>query len=78
MCKFESETASGFDIAVDAIQRYAEDSPPVIKARWTAEKEERLTRAVRKAKEIYPDAIGMYSPKALYSISDSPREPETT
>ena len=53
MCKFENESAPGFDLVMDGIQRYAEDAPPKIRDRWTSERSERHTRAVRKAKENF-------------------------
>ena len=59
MCKFENADSSGFDLIVDAIQRYSEQAPVMVKQRWIAEKQERLTQKLRKAKELVPGAIGM-------------------
>lgn len=53
MCKFENENSPGFDLVVDGIQRYAEDAPTTITARWTSEREERMTNKIRKAKEMF-------------------------
>ena len=54
MCKFESESSPGFDLIVDAIQRYAESSPITISARWASEREQSKTQRIRKAKELFP------------------------
>ncbi|MCJ1462043.1 hypothetical protein MMC07_000643 [Pseudocyphellaria aurata] len=44
MCKFEDDKAPGFEIVVDAIQRYAEQAPDIIPGRWEAEKREHRGR----------------------------------
>ena len=58
MCKFDNDSAPGFDLVVDGIQRYSDDAPAIIRNRWVMEKRERLSRAVRKAKENYPAVLG--------------------
>lgn len=58
MCKFDSPAAPGFDLVIDGIQRYSDQAPKIIRNRWVMEKQERLTRAVRKAKENYPVILG--------------------
>lgn len=37
MSKFESDSAPGFDLVAEAIQRYASEAPDTIFRRWTAE-----------------------------------------
>ena len=54
MCKFDSDTAPGFEKVTEVIQRYAEDSPDIIKSRWKSEREERTTQRIQKAQEIFP------------------------
>ncbi len=44
MCKFEDDSAPGFDLVVGAIQRYAADAPSAIAQRWKTEKEDFLMR----------------------------------
>lgn len=44
MCKFENDSAPGFDLVVDGIQRYADQAPDVVTGRWEAEKREREVR----------------------------------
>ncbi|KAL8858372.1 MAG: hypothetical protein Q9178_005053 [Gyalolechia marmorata] len=43
MCKFESESAPGFDLVAEGIQRYAEEAPAKIKRNWAAENQERTS-----------------------------------
>lgn len=43
MCKFENDSAPGFDLVADALQRYADEAPGVIAIRWQHEQAERLT-----------------------------------
>ncbi|MCJ1286213.1 hypothetical protein MMC26_005558 [Xylographa opegraphella] len=61
MCKFENESSPGFDLVVDGIQRYSEDAPATIGARWTSERSERKTNRIRKAMEIFPGDPGSLS-----------------
>ncbi|MCJ1396142.1 hypothetical protein MMC18_009031 [Xylographa bjoerkii] len=61
MCKFENEYSPGFDLVVDGIQRYSEDAPATIGARWTSERSERKTNRIRKAMEIFPGDPGSLS-----------------
>ena len=61
MCKFESESSPGFDLVVDGIQRYAEESSVTIKTRWDAERGERLGQRKQEAALIYPAGIGMFT-----------------
>jgi hypothetical protein len=58
MCKFESDNAPGFDLVVDAIQRYADEAPVKIRTRWTSEKVMSRQRASGKAMAAFgPDII---------------------
>lgn len=45
MCKFESENAPGYDVVAEALQRYAEDAPGLIKTRWEGKSPARITMA---------------------------------
>ena len=44
MCKFEDDSAPGFDLVAEAIKRYAGDAPSTIAERWKVEKEEMLMK----------------------------------
>ncbi|KAL8670680.1 MAG: hypothetical protein Q9168_004801, partial [Polycauliona sp. 1 TL-2023] len=52
MCKFENESAPGFDLVAEGIQRYAEDAPARIKRNWDAENQERTTARQAEVVEI--------------------------
>lgn len=54
MCKFESENAPGFDLVVEAIQRYAAEAIAAIPARWENERYEAAEEevAARDAEEM--------------------------
>lgn len=43
MSKFENDSAPGFDLVADALQRYADEAPGVVAIRWQHEQAERLT-----------------------------------
>jgi protein SERAC1 len=68
MCKFDNENSPGFDLIVDGIQRYAEEAPDVIRARWLAEKEERLNLKIQRAKELVPLGIGESAPGSYFCL----------
>ena len=38
ICKFESDSAPGFDLVAEGIERYANDAPVFIRQRWEFEK----------------------------------------
>jgi hypothetical protein len=38
MCKFEDENAPGYDVVAEAVQRYSEAAPRLIKQRWDEER----------------------------------------
>ncbi|MCJ1414518.1 hypothetical protein MMC32_000845 [Xylographa parallela] len=73
MCKFENEYSPGFDLVVDGIQRYSEDAPVTIGARWTSERSERKTNRIRKAMEIFPG-----DPGSLNIIQTPPSDTAST
>ena len=52
MCKFENEGAPGYEVVAEAIQRYAEDAPNLIHARWEEERRIRDFEKQEAAKEI--------------------------
>ncbi|KAL8716956.1 MAG: hypothetical protein Q9225_005757 [Loekoesia sp. 1 TL-2023] len=57
MCKFENESAPGFDLVAEGIQRYAEEAPATIEQRWKAEKKERSTMMQAEAAELYSNSV---------------------
>lgn len=78
MCKFDSDNAPGFDLVVDGIQRYSEESVATIKARWVSETEGRTAQRIRKAKELFPfssDRINLQDPAASSTESSSEHTP---
>jgi len=58
MCKFENESAPGFDLVVDGIQRYAEDAPTTIEERWNSERSDRKNHRIAIVKELLPGSGG--------------------
>ncbi len=52
MCKFESESAPGYDVVAEAIMRYADDAPKLIQGRWDEERRIRDFEKQGAAKEI--------------------------
>lgn len=75
MCKFENDSAPGFDLVAEAIQRYADEAPDSIKGRWGTELEERTIQKKAAAEELVP---GTYSRSSgsLFAISDEHRQRE--
>ena len=69
MCKFDSDSAPGFDLVVDGIQRYSEESVATIKARWVSEMEGRTAQRIRKAKELFPFDSG----KLIHAFDSGPQ-----
>ena len=59
MCKFESESAPGFDVVAEAIMRYAEDAPRLISGRWDEERRHRDLEKQEAAKEILRGMLSM-------------------
>ena len=58
MCKFENESAPGFDLVVDGIQRYAEEAPTTIGERWNSERSDRQNHRMAIVKELLPASGG--------------------
>lgn len=54
MCKFENDSAPGFDLVAEAIQRYSEEAPDAIKGRWSTELVERTIQKRAAAEELAP------------------------
>ena len=52
MCKFENESAPGYDVVAEAIQRYADEAPRVIRARWNEERQIRALERGEAAREL--------------------------
>jgi hypothetical protein len=52
MCKFEDENTPGYDVVAEAVQRYAEDAPGLIKQRWEEERRIRQYERQEAAREM--------------------------
>ncbi|MCJ1462048.1 hypothetical protein MMC07_000648 [Pseudocyphellaria aurata] len=75
MCKFENDNAPGFDLVVEAIQRYAEQAPDVIPGRWKAEKQEHGLRIAAEKTEmsmLFPDTDSVRGTSQTSSQDPSP------
>ncbi len=66
MCKFEDESAPGFDLVAEGIQRYAGEAPAKIKRNWAAENQERTSVKHAEAAE----ATELYSGTRFYSTCE--------
>lgn len=53
MCKFENDSAPGFERVAEGVQRYAEEAPATVSQRWDVEKKERSTAIQAEAAELY-------------------------
>lgn len=53
ICKFEDETAQGYEAVAEAILRYSRDAPATITWRWMEERKRRQVELAAKAIEIY-------------------------
>lgn len=62
MCKFEDDSAPGYDVVAEAIQRYAEEAAGTISKRWVEEKRIRDVERREAAEEILG---GMSPPRRL-------------
>ena len=56
MCQFENDTSPGFDMLTEAIDRYAQDAPELIRARWAEEKETQSNKRRLQADELLPNS----------------------
>ena len=54
MCKFENMETPGFDLVVEAIQRYATAAPELTKSRWKQEEKESAGRKEAQIQELFP------------------------
>jgi hypothetical protein len=52
MCKFEDESAPGYDVVAEAIQRYADEATTTISKRWIEERRIRDVERREAAEEI--------------------------
>lgn len=52
MCKFDDDGSPGFNLVVEAIQRYAAEAPKMVTHRWVFERDERQTRRTLKISEL--------------------------
>ncbi|KAL4810278.1 hypothetical protein BDV18DRAFT_166684 [Aspergillus unguis] len=55
MCKFDDETAPGYEAVAVALLRYSRDAPAVIQERWNEEERTRMIVRTQKAREIFGD-----------------------
>ena len=67
MCKFEDENAPGYDVVAEAIMRYADDAPNLIRSRWEEEKHIRDFEKQEIAKELLR---GKFIPRHCPSLPD--------
>ena len=54
MCKFENDSAPGFALVTEGIQRYASNAPGIVVRRWDFEKREQSMRNEAEAEELFP------------------------
>lgn len=71
MCKFEDESAPGYDVVAEAIQRYTEEASPTILKRWIEEKRIREVERREAAEEILG---GMSLPSSLPQTMSNTRQ----
>lgn len=80
ICKFDSENSPGYESVFDAIQRYADNGPPIIAQRWVEEMEARNIARNTIMIEIGSKSIfrqPVYSELVTNSIIGSRGEKET-
>lgn len=53
MCKFEDDTAPGFEAVAEALLRYSRDAPRTVTDRWVEENRMRALKKHTKAREIF-------------------------
>ena len=54
MCKFENDSAPGFALVAEGIQRYAGEAPETIALRWQTEKAEQIAKKRAEVEELLP------------------------
>ena len=59
MCKFEDENAPGYDVVAEAVQRYADAAPRLIKQRWEEEKRIREFERQGAAREMLNGTLNL-------------------
>lgn len=72
MCKFEDETSPGYEVVVEAIQRYSREARSVISKRWVEEYNTRQLNKKQKAEEIYDGKFYISNTYDLACIFDEP------
>ncbi|KAL4978235.1 hypothetical protein BDW66DRAFT_130584 [Aspergillus desertorum] len=55
MCKFDDETAPGYEAVAVALLRFAREAPATIRERWNEEERTRMIIRTQKAREIFGD-----------------------
>ncbi|PKY08373.1 catalytic protein [Aspergillus campestris IBT 28561] len=58
MCKFEDDTAPGFEAVAEALLRYSRDAPRTVTDRWVEENRMRALKKHTKAREIFGNVEG--------------------
>ena len=69
MCKFENESAPGFETVAVALQRYADAAPEKIDRNWRAEKTEQFVKKRAEVEDILPGTSTL-SPSLLDATAD--------
>lgn len=62
MCKFDDENAPGYEAVAEALLRYSEGAPSLIKDRWAEEASAREIARRAKAREIYHESMFPFFP----------------
>jgi len=72
MAKFESSSSPGYEIVVDAIQRYSADAPASIHRAWAFEHKQREARAIELAQQYQPPQDNPSAPDNSASVVPTP------
>ena len=67
MCKFEDESAPGYDVVAEAIQRYTDQASPIIAKRWIEEQRIRDLERREAASELLGGELKLSGCLQLYS-----------
>ena len=73
MCKFEDDSAPGFDLVAEGIQRYAGDAPSMIAERWEMEKEHMRALSLEikvEENKLRKRALAAYPNENLHELVD--------
>ncbi|RMZ86858.1 hypothetical protein DV736_g5913, partial [Chaetothyriales sp. CBS 134916] len=76
MCKFEDDNAPGFDVLAEAVMRYGQDAPKLIRSRWQEEKQIRELERHEMAKEVWGDTT--LNPPPFTNTGNSAQESQAT